>query len=99
MRVQVLLSSSVTTALAPLAPLAPHATPGAALHTFHVDDRLERGELRSQWLRDTELTGVVRGRDARLDHEVDVVQRIQQQRFSDLLYQCRQQQDLLQHER
>ena len=96
-RVQVLLSSSVTTALAPPAPLAAHATPGAALSTSDVDDRLERGELRSQWLRDTELTGGVRGRDARLDHEVDVERRTPQQPYSDLLYQCRQQHDLLQH--
>ena len=75
MRVQVLLPFSVTTALAtalaPLAPLAAHA----ALRTSDVEDRLERGELRSQWLRDTELTGGVRGRDARLDHEVDVERR------------------------
>ena len=88
MRVQVLLSSTLTSTcpassglaapLAPLAPLAAHATPGAALRTSNVDDRLERGELRSQWLRDTELTGGVRGRDARLDHDVDVERRTQQ---------------------
>ena len=106
-RVQVLLPSTLASAshassgiaalLAPLAPLAAHATPGAALSTSDVDDRLERGELRSQWLHDTELTGGVRGRDARLDHEVDVERRTPQQPYSDLLYQCRQQHDLLQH--
>ena len=76
-RVQVLLFTTALAALA--APLA--------LRTFHVDDRLERGELRSQWLRDSELTGGVRGRDARLDHEVDVERRTQQQPYSDLLDQ------------
>ena len=64
-----------------------------------MDDRLERGELRGQWLRDTELTGGVRGRDARLDHEVDVERRTQQRLSTDLLYQCRSQHDVVQHER
>ena len=51
----------------------------AATSTFVVDNLFERGELRSQWLRDTELTGGVRGRDAYPDHEVDVERRRQLQ--------------------
>ena len=48
-----------------------------ALRTTRVDDLLERGGLRSQWLRRAELTGGVRRRDARLDHLVDAVGRRQ----------------------
>jgi len=62
----------------------------AALRTTRVDDRLERGGLRSQWLRHAELTGGVRGRDARLDHQVEAG-RHQQRALPALLHRSRQQ--------
>ena len=60
------------------------------LRTTRVDDRLERGGLRSQWLHHAELTGGVRGRDARLDKQVDVV-RHRQLQLPALLHLSRQQ--------
>ena len=65
--------------------VASTAAAAAALRTIRVDDLRERGGLRSQWLRHAELTGGVRGRDARLEqsgpiwYQVDAVSHEQQQ--------------------
>jgi len=63
--------AAAAAALLAAAAAAADAAAAAALRTIRVDDRLERGGLRSQWLRHAELTGGVRGRDARLDQQVD----------------------------
>ena len=60
-----------TVAVAASSTVASTALVATALRITRVDDLLERGGLRSQWLRHAELTGGVRGRDARLDHQVD----------------------------
>ena len=63
------------------------AAAAAALGTCRVDDLSERSGLRSQRLLDAELTGGVRGRDARPDHAFDVGRRGQLgQQFSGLHY-------------
>ena len=71
--------------------VASSALVATALRTTGVDDLQYRGGLRSQWLRHAKLTGGVRGRDARLDHQVDVVRRRQLREPPALLHQCRQQ--------
>ena len=62
----------------------------AAPRITRVDDLLERGGLRSQWLRHAELTCGVRGRDAQLDHQVAAVQH-QERDLLALPHQSRQQ--------
>ena len=62
-----------------------------ALRTIRVDDLLERGGLRSQWLRHAELTGGVRGRDARLDHQVEADRQHHRTELPALLHHSRQQ--------
>ena len=71
--------------------VASTAAVATALRITRVDDLLERGGLRSQWLRHAELTGGVRGRGERVDHQVDVVRHHQLPRQPALLHQCRQQ--------
>ena len=70
--------------------VASTALVATALRTTRVDDLLERGELRSEWLHHAELTGGVRGRDARLDHQVEAG-RHQQRALPALLHRSRQQ--------
>jgi len=84
-----LAPSAVSLASAALASTALVAT---ALRTTRVVDLLERGGLRSEWLRHAELTGGVRGRDARLDDLVDVVGRPHQLHELPALLHPRQQQ-------
>ena len=85
--------------------VASTAAAATALRASRVDDLLERGGLRSQWLHHPELTGGVRGRDARLDHQVEADRRPQQHERPALLHRSRQQhrchsfQLLLQHGR
>ena len=88
----------------PLAALAAPLAVASALRTVRMGDLLERGGLRSQWLRHADLTGGVRGRDARLDHHVDAAD-LQLLQIPALLHHSRQQhpcqryRDLLQLER
>ena len=80
-----------TVAVAASSTVASTALVATALRTICVDDLLERGGLRSQWLHHAELTGGVRGRDARLDHRVDAERRRQLQQQPALLHLSRQQ--------
>ena len=78
-------------AVAASSTVASTALVATALRITRVDDLLERGGLRSQRLRHAELTGGVRGRDARLDHQVDVVRDLRQQELPALRHHSRQQ--------
>ena len=78
-------------AVAASSTVASTALVATVLRITRVDDLLERGELRSQWLRHAELTGGVRGRDARLDHLVEADRRRHQHALPALLHPSRQQ--------
>ena len=78
-------------AVAASSTVASTALVATALRITRVDDRLERGGLRSQWLRHAELTGGVRGRDARLDHQVEAHVGQGQHELPALLHRRRQQ--------
>ena len=94
-----LAPSAVSLASAALAASAVASTALVAttLRTTHVDDLLERGGLRSEWLRHAELTGGVRGRDESLDRPIDVDRRRHRLRnLHSLLHLSHQRPDLLQ---